>query len=66
MILNPVKGDVSDSELNEGVVILTQPRKWMKERRKAPLKSIKVMITCKKSGPYLKSSLRYWDLKILR
>ena len=33
---------------------------------KVILKSINVMITCKKSGPYLKISLRYWDLKILR
>ena len=34
--INPVKGDNSDSELNAGCVILTQSRKWMKERRKPP------------------------------
>ena len=30
------------------------------------LRPKKFMVTCKKSGLYLKNSLRYWDLKILR
>ena len=29
------------------------------------LKPIKVMISCQKLYPYLKNSMRYWDLKIL-
>ena len=32
---------------------------------KKNLKPIKVMITCKILGPYLKNSARYWDLKNL-
>ena len=72
-VVNPVKGDVSDSELNAGCVILTQPRKWMKEYpmlQKVILKSIKVMITCQKLDSYLKFQRdieiwKFWQNEIL-
>ena len=54
-------GGVSDApplEIKEGVVLGPMLLKVM-------LKPIKVMITCKILGPYLKNSARYRDLKNL-
>ena len=54
-------GGVSDTppplEIKEGVVLGPMLLKII-------LKPIKVMITCKILGPYLKNSARYRDLKI--
>ena len=52
--LNPVKGDVSDSHLNAGGGGFDHPLLL-----KVILKPIEIMITCKKSGHYLKNSPRY-------
>ena len=46
-------------EINEGVL-------WYPMLLKIILKPIKVMITCKILGLYLKNLTRYWDLKIER
>ena len=70
-IVNPIKGDISDSQLNVGGHFGPPPEinegsPWSHILQKVILKHIRFMITCKISGPYLKNSLRYWDLKILR
>ena len=69
--VNPIKGDVSDSHLNAGGGRFDHPLEinegapWDPILLKVILKPIKFMITCKKSGPYLKNLPRYWNLKIL-
>ena len=66
--INPLNGDVSDSQLNA---------KWLPLkiylnvfRFKRNLVWLFLMAICtknmQKSGPFLKYSLRYWDLRILR
>ena len=63
--VNPVKGDVSDSELNARGGDFRHPPEINEGKPLDPillkviLKPIEFMITCKKSGPYLKNSLRY-------
>ena len=63
---------LSDSQLNAGVVILATHSEINERVRldhillNVILRHIKFMITYKISGSYLKNSLRYCDLKILR
>ena len=64
-LFTPVKSDVSDSELNAGggqfdtTSEMNEGVPYDPMLLKVILKSIKVMIKCKKSDPYLKNSLRY-------
>ena len=67
--LNTAKGDISDSDLNAGGCHYYTTSEMNKGAAKDPMllkvisKPIKVMITCKILGPYLKNSARYRGLK---
>ena len=70
--INPFKPKVWDGNLSPGggakrhPLEIKQGAPWDLRLLKVILKPIKVMITYKNLGPYLKNLTRYWDLKILR
>ena len=59
IFINPIKGDVSDSQLNAGGGHFDHSPEINERVLKVILRATKFMITCKKSGQYLKHSLRY-------